>query len=98
MDVAKAIGPNCEFREVGIRPGEKLHEEMITETDSLNCIEFDNYYVILPSIKLWDIDKFKKESTQTEGIKTKYGFSYNSETNPSFLSIESLKNLIGKIT
>lgn len=94
LDVARAIDPNCKHHEIGIRPGEKLHEEMITETDSLNCIEFDNYYVILPSIKLWDINKFKNESSQFKGKKTQFGFSYNSKTNSSFLSIDDLKNLI----
>ncbi|MBI4741909.1 MAG: UDP-N-acetylglucosamine 4,6-dehydratase (inverting) [Betaproteobacteria bacterium] len=49
LDVAKAIAPECRIEVVGIRPGEKLHEEMITDTDSLNTLEFDGYYVILPS-------------------------------------------------
>ena len=62
LDVAKAIAPQAKLKIIGIRPGEKLHEEMITETDSLNCIEFDKYYVILPSMPLWDEAKFIKES------------------------------------
>ena len=61
LDVAKSIAPNCDLNIIGIRPGEKLHEEMITETDSLNTVEFDNYYVILPSTPLWNIDEYMKE-------------------------------------
>ena len=58
LDVAKAIAPDAKYEIVGIRPGEKLHEEMITETDALATVEFDKYFVILPSAELWNIDKF----------------------------------------
>ena len=50
LDIAKAIAPECETKVVGIRPGEKLHEEMITDTDSLNTIDLGKYYAILPSV------------------------------------------------
>ncbi|MBT4828522.1 MAG: UDP-N-acetylglucosamine 4,6-dehydratase (inverting) [Candidatus Marinimicrobia bacterium] len=94
LDVAKAIAPKCELKIVGIRPGEKLHEEMITETDALNCIEFKKYFVILPSTQLWDINKFRKESNSSIGKMCKFGFSYNSGTNKEFLSVENIKSLI----
>ena len=94
LDVAKAIAPNCELKIVGIRPGEKLHEEMITKTDAMNCIEFEKYFVILPSTKLWDISKFMKESNSSIGKMCKYGFSYDSGTNDQFLNIADLKRLI----
>lgn len=94
LDVAKAIDPNAELREVGIRPGEKLHEEMITNTDSINTIEFEKYFVILPSTPLWDIEQFKNESNGVEGIFCDFGFSYNSGSNKEFLSVEDLRNLI----
>tara|TARA_B100001121_G_scaffold308362_1_gene332205 strand:- start:613 stop:1611 length:999 start_codon:yes stop_codon:yes gene_type:complete len=94
LDVAKAIAPNCELKIVGIRPGEKLHEEMITKTDAMNCIEFEKYFVILPSTKLWDISKFMKESNSSIGKICKYGFSYDSGTNDQFLNIADLKRLI----
>ena len=58
LDVAAAIAPEARIEVVGIRPGEKLHEEMITATDALNTVEFDDYYVILPSTPLWDLDRF----------------------------------------
>ena len=62
LDLAKAIDSNCKIEVVGIRPGEKIHEEMITETDAINTIEFEDYFVILPSTKLWDVEKFRLES------------------------------------
>jgi len=96
LDVAKAIAPDCKHEIVGIRPGEKLHEEMITETDALNSVEFEKYFVILPSTQLWDIDKFKKESNSSLGKMCEYGFSYNSGTNKHFLNVTDLKELIVK--
>jgi len=94
LDVAKAIAPDCKYEIVGIRPGEKLHEELITETDALNCVEFEKYFVILPSTQLWDIDKFRKESNSSLGEMCEFGFSYNSGTNKDFLTVNELKELI----
>jgi hypothetical protein len=67
---------------------------MITETDSLNCVEFEKYFVILPSTPLWNIEKFKKESDTSIGKMCEYGFSYNSGTNSQFLSVEEIRKLI----
>ena len=94
LDVAKAIAPDCKIEIIGIRPGEKLHEEMITKTDALNSIEFDKYYVVLPSTELWDVDKYKKQSNSSVGKMCKYGFSYNSDNNKDFLSIKELQDLM----
>jgi UDP-N-acetylglucosamine 4,6-dehydratase/5-epimerase len=94
LDVAKAIAPDCKYQIVGIRPGEKLHEEMITETDALNSIEFEKYFVILPSTKLWDIDKFRKESNSSVGKMCNFGFTYNSSSNKDFLTVNDLEELI----
>jgi len=94
IDLAKAIDNNCKIEIVGIRPGEKIHEEMITETDALNTIEFDDYFVILPSTQLWDVEKFRKESNTKPGKFCEYGFKYSSGTNPYFLSVDDLKKLI----
>ena len=94
LDVAKAIAPECEHKIVGIRPGEKLHEEMITETDALNSVEFEKYFVILPSTELWDIGKFMKESNSSVGKMCEFGFSYDSCTNKEFLTVNDLKELI----
>ena len=94
FDVAKAVDGNCKIKIIGLRPGEKLHEEMITVTDSINTIEFEDYFVILPSTELWDIEKFRKESNNVEGKRCKTGFSYNSGGNDQFLSIKDLHELI----
>jgi FlaA1/EpsC-like NDP-sugar epimerase len=101
-DLAKAISPECKLQEVGIRPGEKIHEEMITESDALNTIEFEKYYVILPSVqmgendklKLWDTEKFRTSSNSKSGKFCEFGFKYNSGTNEWFLGVEELKSLI----
>ncbi len=94
IDLAKAIAPEAKLENVGIRPGEKLHEEMITITDSINTIEFDDYYVILPSTQVWDIEKFRLESGTNIGKFCEYGFSYNSGENKDFLSVNVIRELI----
>jgi len=94
LDVAKAIAPDAKHKIIGIRPGEKLHEEMITKTDSISTLEFDNYYVIMPSTFMWDIEKFRNESNSSIGEMCEEGFTYNSNTNKDFLSVEELKQLI----
>lgn len=96
LDVAKAIAPECKHEIVGIRPGEKLHEEMITETDALNSIAFEKYFVILPSTQLWDIDKVRKESNSSVGKMCEFGFSYNSGTNNDFLQLLPFTNVTKK--
>lgn len=90
-DVALAIAPTCRQEVVGIRPGEKLHEEMVTETDAINTIEFKNYFVILPSMELWDVQNFTKAF---DGKPCPADFSYNSGTNSEWLSVEELRDLI----
>ncbi|NMB80495.1 MAG: UDP-N-acetylglucosamine 4,6-dehydratase (inverting) [Ignavibacteria bacterium] len=102
VDLANAIAPECKIEIVGRRPGEKIHEEMITEADAMNTIEFDKYFVILPSVqlgdnptlKLWDTEKFRTKSNSTVGNFCEFGFKYNSGTNPWFLSVDELKSLI----
>lgn len=94
LDVAKAVAPDCKIEIVGIRPGEKIHEEMITETDAINTVEFDNYFVILPSTKLWDVEKFKNESNGRAGKFCELGFKYNSGTNTDWLTCEEIRELI----
>ncbi|MBB6610434.1 UDP-N-acetylglucosamine 4,6-dehydratase (inverting) [Pontibacter sp. Tf4] len=90
-ELAKAIGPDCKQEIVGIRPGEKLHEEMITETDSLNTVELDKYYVILPSTPTWATEDFLKAFN---GKMVPMGFKYNSGTNDEWLSAEQLRDQI----
>ena len=90
-DVAEAIAPHCTQNVVGIRPGEKLHEEMITITDALSTVEFDRYFVILPSIELWDVAKF---ASTFNGKLCCDGFCYNSGTNSEWLSVDEIRDLI----
>jgi UDP-N-acetylglucosamine 4,6-dehydratase len=90
-EVARAIGPDCEQRIVGIRPGEKLHEEMITETDALSTVELDRYYVILPATPQWDSDKF---IGHFGGKRVPLGFHYNSANNDEWLSAEQIREEI----
>jgi UDP-N-acetylglucosamine 4,6-dehydratase/5-epimerase len=91
LDVANAIGPDCEKEIVGIRPGEKIHEEMITKSDAFNTYDIGRYYVILPSNTNWDLQKFIKDHNAK---KVKENFSYNSGENSSWETVESLKKLI----
>ncbi len=90
-DVAEAVAPECEREVIGIRPGEKLHEEMITETDALATLEFDDYFVIMPSTPLWDAEEY---ATAFSGKRCEPGFRYNSGTNTEWLSVEELRALI----
>lgn len=90
-DVAEAIAPNCTQNIIGIRPGEKLHEEMITMTDALCTVEFEKYFVILPSIQLWDVDEFARTFN---GKLCGDGFYYNSGTNTEWLSVQEIRDLI----
>jgi UDP-N-acetylglucosamine 4,6-dehydratase/5-epimerase len=96
LDVARAVAPEAKIEITGMRPGEKLHEEMITATDALGSIEFENYFVILPSTRLWDVEAFRTQSSRAPGRQCEYGFSYNSETNGQFLGVEELRQLIAK--
>lgn len=87
--MAKAIAPNVILEDIGIRPGEKLHEEMITESDSYNTIEFDKYYAILPSYT----DK-QKYINHFNGWEVPKGFKYNSGTNSEWETVETLREKI----
>ena len=89
--VAKAIAPNAQLEYIGIRPGEKLHEEMITESDSYNTIEFDRYYAILPSGS--DLNKYL---SHYNAKMVTPNFKYNSGTNTEWETIESMRDKIKK--
>jgi len=91
MDVAEAIGPSCKKNIIGIRPGEKLHEEMITVSDSFTTYDLGDYYAILQTNDHRNVDHFKKKFNAQ---KVEYGFSYNSESNTDRLSIEDIRKII----
>jgi UDP-N-acetylglucosamine 4,6-dehydratase/5-epimerase len=90
-DVATAVAPECEQRVVGVRPGEKIHEEMITSSDSMNTVDLGRYFAILPSGGERLIDRYCE---QHGGVMVEPGFSYDSGSNPDFLSIDELRKLI----
>lgn len=91
LDIANAIGPECEMPIVGIRPGEKIHEEMITASDSFFTYDLGKYYTIVPSTPKWDVSDFVKEFN---AIKVPVGFTYNSGENSEWETVEGLRNLI----
>ena len=90
--MAEAIAPDCKHEIVGIRPGEKLHEEMITKTDAMNTVEFDDYYAITPNSEYlpWEMEKFLNESNGEKGRYCEDEFSYSSDKNKHFLSVKEL--------
>lgn len=91
MDLAEAIGPECDHPVVGVRPGEKIHEEMITASDSFNTVDIGRYFAILPSSD----DGLRAEYLAKPGVKeVQAGFAYNSGSNSEFLSIEQIRQLI----
>ncbi len=92
LDIAAAVAPNCKTKVVGIRPGEKLHEEMITDTDSLNTIDLGQYYAILPSVSFTYTDL--EFLAHHKAVKVPFGFKYNSGTNTEWETVESLQSLI----
>ena len=93
LDLAKAIAPNCKLKFMGIRAGEKIHEEMITFSDSFNTYDLGKYYTILPSNTEWSLEKFVKNF---DAKKVSKGFSYNSGENSSWETVNSLRKLIKK--
>jgi FlaA1/EpsC-like NDP-sugar epimerase len=90
-DLAMAIGPECEQPIVGIRPGEKIHEEMITASDSFNTVDLGKYFAILPTTGKHSPQRYCEHN----GCKlVPPGFAYNSGTNLDFLTVEQLRELI----
>jgi len=91
MDVAEAIGPDCEKKVIGLRPGEKIHEEMITSSDSFYTYDLGKYYTILPSQHRWDLNDY---IDHFNAKKVKMDFRYNSGENTEWVTVEDLRNLI----
>jgi UDP-N-acetylglucosamine 4,6-dehydratase (inverting) len=91
VELANAIAPMCKHEIVGIRPGEKLHEEMISSSDSYNTFDLGKYFVILPPNPNWDLQNFIEKF---RAFKVKEGFTYNSGSNSELLNSEELANLI----
>jgi UDP-N-acetylglucosamine 4,6-dehydratase len=91
MDVANAIAPNCEKKVIGIRPGEKIHEEMITVSDSFSTYDLGKYYVVLPQNITWDLNNF---ILKFNAKLVPQGFCYNSGENKDWETVEGLRELI----
>ena len=92
-DLAKAIGPECEHLVIGIRPGEKIHEEMITTSDSFNTVDLGKYFAILPSAGAYSVESY---CAAHGGQHVPLGYSYDSGSNSDFLTVEQLRGLIAE--
>lgn len=90
-EVAKAIGPECKIDVVGIRPGEKIHEEMITESDSFSTYDLGKYYAILPQVPVYEIEEYIKAFNAK---KVAEGFRYSSGKNTEWVDAEAIRTLI----
>lgn len=93
LDLAEAIAPGCKTEVTGIRPGEKLHEEMITATDSINTVELPKLFVMLPSVSNPRLNSYVANSS---GTLCKQGFSYNSGNNTEWLTVEEIRQMISQ--
>ena len=91
MELAKAIASECKHEIVGIRPGEKLHEVMITEDDARHTLELEDYYIVEPEFKWWS----NKRHVVNGGVPAPENFRYASNTNDKWLTVEELRKLIG---
>ncbi|MHB8482285.1 MAG: UDP-N-acetylglucosamine 4,6-dehydratase (inverting) [Nitrospiria bacterium] len=88
IDLAKAVAPGCKYEFVGIRPGEKLHEALISEDDGRKTLDFEDHYIIQPDFSWWS-------EKEVQGAKpVPEGFKYTSDTNPQWLKTEDLKKMI----
>ena len=90
-DVAKAIAPDCKHEIVGIRPGEKIHEEMITSSDSFSTYDLGKYYAILPQVSAFNLEEYIKHFNAKPVAK---GFQYNSGENTEWISVTDIRKLI----
>ena len=94
MDLAKAVSSKIKIKLIGKRPGEKIHEELITESDSGNTIDIGNYYLILPTNNLGDLKNFIKRYKKLKFLKE---FNYSSGKNKHFLKVNELKRILEKL-
>ncbi len=90
-ELAEAIGPECEHPVIGVRPGEKIHEEMITTSDSYNTVDFGEYYAIVPQTFRYSLEEYVNKNKVK---RVESGFAYNSGTNDRWLSVEQIRDLI----
>ncbi len=94
MDLAKAIAPDCEMEIVGIRPGEKLHEVLLSEDGARNALEYADYFVILPAYHGWDQNAYQRRNG---GKACPEGFRYGSDTNSQWLTADQLREMVAHL-
>ena len=94
VDMAKAMAPDMPYKIIGIRPGEKLHEIMCPADDSHLTLEFDDHYVIRPTITFRGNNDFSMDAEGAKGVSVEPGFEYNSGSNPRFLSVDEIREII----
>jgi len=90
MDIAKAVAPDAKYEVIGIRPGEKIHEQMIGLEDAPHTYEYEHHFKILPAIYGWSADPDRNKG----GVKVSEQFVYSSEINKEWFSVEELQNWI----
>ncbi|AGB42138.1 UDP-N-acetylglucosamine 4,6-dehydratase [Halobacteroides halobius DSM 5150] len=90
-DLARAIAPDCEQEVVGIRPGEKLHESLISRADARHTLEFDDHYIIQPEFNWWG------KNNHDDGQALEEGFEYRSDKNDEWISIEEMRGIIREL-
>ena len=89
-DLANIIAPECKQEIIGIRPGEKIHEVLLSDSDSRNAIEYSNFFIVKPEFKWWSTNKELDE----KGAPVPEGFSYSSDNNSDWLTEEELTKMI----
>lgn len=94
IDLAKVVNPSAKIKIIGIRPGEKIHEVLFSKEDSANIIEFDNHYIIKPSINLNIKNSYLKNNLREKGRKLIKEFEYSSNSNQNFMSSNKIKKFI----
>tara|TARA_Y100001936_G_scaffold200659_1_gene202572 strand:- start:145 stop:1158 length:1014 start_codon:yes stop_codon:yes gene_type:complete len=95
IDLVTCMAGKGQFKEVGIRPGEKLHEVMIPKEESLNCIDMDDYYIIQPMFSWWNTEQLKL-TIGNNGKKVAKSFEYSSDSNINFLTLDDIKKILGQ--
>ena len=93
LDLAQAISPEAEYKNIGIRPGEKMHEDLITIHESHNVFEFADYYILYPEFEF----RKSKKKLKNKGKKVRKGFYYDTYSNPRFLSVKQLTSLLHEV-